>query len=170
MEHGLMGYRSEVHLAVYTKNKGDFIAAFTRWRLDNGVDFTYWTMWDHTEMVDNDDVFGFLFWDEHTKWYGGYPDVEEVETTMKELPDYGFCVEFMRVGEEAGDVEDFEGHPDGVSLWGFFYPVTRVERDDLPNTYNHKLGDNSWIADYVENQSTIGDQRSDTQPASTAES
>ena len=165
-----MGYRSEVHLAVYTRSKEDFIAAFTRWRLDNGVDFTEWTMWDHTDMVDNDDVFGFLFWDEHTKWYGGYQDVEEVETTMKELPDYGFCVEFVRAGEETGDVEDFEKSPDGCGLWGFFHTYNAIERDALPNTYDHKLGDKSWIADYVENISTIGDQRSDTQPASTAES
>lgn len=165
-----MGYRSEVHLAVYTKTKDDFVAAFTRWRLDNGVDFTEWTMWDHTDTVDNDDVFGFLFWDEHTKWYGGYPDVEEVEATMKELPDYGFCVEFVRVGEESGDVEDFEGYPDGGSLWGFFHIYTAVERDHLPNIRRHAIGDKSWIASYVENTSTIGDQRSDTQPASTVES
>ena len=165
-----MGYSSEVHLAVYTKTKDDFVAAFTRWRLDNGVDFTEWTMWDHTDMVDNADVFGFLFWDEQTKWYGGYPDVEEVEATMKELPDYGFCVEFVRVGEESGDVEDFEGYPDGGKPWGFFHTYTGVERDHLPNTRRHAIGDKSWIASYVENTSTIGDRRSDTQPASTAES
>jgi len=165
-----MGYRSEVHLAVYTKKKEDFIAAFTRWRLDNGVDFTEWTMWDHTEMVDTADVFGFLFWDESTKWYGGYPDVDEVETTMKELSDYGFCVEFVRVGEEAGDVETFDRFPDGVNPWGFFHTYTGIERDHLPNTRRHEFGDKSWIADYVENTSTIGDQRSDTQLASTAES
>ena len=165
-----MGYRSDVHLAVYAHNKPDFVAAFTRWRLDNGVDFTEWTMWDHTDMVDDPGVFGFLFWDEHTRWYDDYPDVKEVESTMKELPDYGFYVEFLRVGEEVNDVKEFKGYPDGGNPWGFFYTYTGVERDHLNNIRRHAIGDKSWIASYVENQSPTGDQHSDTQPASTAES
>ena len=166
-----MGYRSDVQLAVYTKTKEDFITAFTRWRLDSGVDFTEWTMWTTTETIEWTNsrglsLYGFIFTDEHVKWYGGYPEVEEVERVMKELPDYGFSVEFIRVGEEAGDIEEFEQSPDGVHPFGLFWAETVISRTHfLSDAVEHRLGDKSWIADYVENQSTIGDQRSDTQPA-----
>lgn len=160
-----MGYRSEVHLAVYTKNKDDFITAFTRWRLVNGVDFTEWTMWDQTEIIEQESIYGFLFMNEGVKWYSGYDDVDEVSRTIKRLSEYGFHVEFLRAGEETGDVECYEYAPDDLHVYGLFYPVTIIERSVNVSGVLHKLGDKSWIADYVENQSTIGDQRSDTQPA-----
>lgn len=163
-----MGYRSDVQLAVYTKTKENFITAFTRWRLDNGVDFTEWTMWTNTEIIDSGkhELFGFIFTDESVKWYGGYPEVDEVERVMHKLPDYGFCVEFLRTGEESGDIETFEQAPEGEHYYGMFWVESVIVRTNgLQHTYEHRLGDKSWIADYVENQSTIGDQRSDTQPA-----
>lgn len=167
-----MGYRSDVQLAVYAKTKEDFITAFTHWRLDNGVDFTEWTMWDQTETIDwprsihGLSIFGFIFTNEQVKWYAGYSDVDEVERTIQQLSSYGFCVEFIRIGEETGDVETYEYAPDNMDIFGLFYTVTLVERSvNASDVSKHTLGDKSWIASYVENTSTIGDQRSDTQPA-----
>jgi len=166
-----MGYRSDVQLAVYAKNREDFITSFTRWRLDNGADFTEWTTWTTTETIEwtNSNglsLYGFIFSDEQVKWYSGYYDVDEIERVMRELPDYGFSVEFLRVGEEPNDVESFERFPDGVNPFGLFWAETVISRTHiLSDAAEHRLGDKSWIADYVENQSTIGDQRSDTQPA-----
>ena len=168
----MMGYRSEVHLAVYTETKEEFISAFTAWRLQNGVDFTEWTMFSETETFEIGNpydrgwttAFGFIYMCEHVKWYGGYPEVQEVEETIKELPEFGFAVEFLRVGEESGDIETFDEAPENKTLIGLFWPETRISRmDDLSlSAKEHTLGDKSWIADFVENTSTIGDQQSDT--------
>lgn len=167
-----MGYRSDVHLAVYAHNKEDFVAAFTRWRLDNGVDFTEWTGWDSIEIMDNEAVFGFVFYNRETKWYSGYQDVQEVEAVMKKLPEYGFCVEFVRIGEGNSDIDMHSGCPDGTYLEDVFWVRADVIENEVctGDAVDHELGDKSWIANYVENQSTTGDQRSDTQPVSTVES
>ena len=167
-----MGYRSEVYFAVYAHNKEDFVAAFTRWRLDNGVDFTEWDIGTRREMVDNEAMFGFLFYDPETKWYSTYEDVQEVEDTLPRLPDYGFLVEFVRVGEESGDIDIRNGSPEGTSVEGVFWVSANIhEYEEITyDAVDHEPGDKSWIASYVENQSTIGDQRSAIQLALTAES
>ena len=174
-----MGYRSEVHLAVYTKTKQDFVTAFTRWRLAGGVDFTEWgeDIWSSVEIVDREyssqsqnsaHVFGFLFIANDIKWYSSYPEVQEVEDTIRKLDEYGFVVEFLRVGEESEDIDEYcqasELFNDDYQR--FFYPVTVVQLDvELIGLKNKIEGDKSWIANYVESTSTIGDRRSDTQPA-----
>lgn len=165
-----MGYRSEVHLAVYAPDKDDFVAAFTRWRLDNGVDFTEWDGWDSIEIQNNNDFFGFLYRNDSVKWYSGYSDVQEIEAAIEKLPDYGFCVEFIRVGEESGDVEHLDKPPEGGHSLYLFNAYTTVLRNTDSYGTTHHPGDTSWIASYVENQSPIGDQHSAIQPASTAES
>lgn len=174
-----MGYRSEVHLAVYTKTKQDFVAAFTQWRLAGGIDFTEWgDIWSSVEIVDrgysfdhqnSGHVFGLLFMATDIKWYSSfYPEVQEVEDTIRKLDEYGFVVEFLRVGEESGDIDEYCQASElfNNDYQSFFYPVTFVERDvGLLGLKDKIVGDKSWIADCVGNTSTIGDRRSDTPPA-----
>jgi hypothetical protein len=64
------------------------------------------------------------------------------------------------------------GCPDGTYLEDVFWVRAEVFENEVctGDAVDHELGDKSWIANYVENQSTTGDQRSDTQPVSTVES
>jgi hypothetical protein len=41
------------------------------------------------------------------KWYTSFPDVQAFETMLEEFGDDipGYCTEFVRIGEESGDIE-----------------------------------------------------------------
>ena len=166
-----MGYRSDVRLAVYTDTKDEFVTAFAAWRLANGFDFTDWELWDDINRFEyekpRESAFGFSYYVDQIKWYPNYPEIEQAEKIIPALPGYGFSVEFLRTGEDPSDIETFDKTPEGKHLLGLFWAEVRsCETNDLfTHSVEHTLGDKSWIADYVENTSTIGDRRSDTQPA-----
>ena len=42
---------------------------------------------------------------EDVKWYESYPDVSEFDAMLPEIEELGFCYEFVRVGENEGDIE-----------------------------------------------------------------
>jgi len=178
-----MGYRSDVHLAVYTDSNSEsklsahdkFVAAYTHWRFDSNVDFPEWPYWNTTEIINHKSpyrqAFGFLFMNEGVKWYEGYQDVDDVMRTIDHLPMYGFKVEFLRIGEDASDVDQRELLPKGEqSPWGMFWPVHTIQRCSTLDTAEPYDGGTLWIADYATSPSTIGDQHSDTPRASTAAS
>lgn len=178
-----MGYRSEVHLAVYTDSNREsklsahdkFVTAYTHWRFDNNVDFPKWPYWETTEIINHKSpyrqAFGFLFMNEGVKWYTGYQDVDDVMETIDLLPNYGFKVEFLRIGEDASDIDQRDLAPEGEEgIWGMFWPVHTTQRCSTLADVEPYDGGTLWIADYATSPSTIGDQHSAIQPASTAES
>jgi hypothetical protein len=59
----------------------------------------------HMEWLEADRVLKFTIND--VKWYPSFPDVQMFETMLEEFGDDipGYCTEFVRIGEESGDIE-----------------------------------------------------------------
>lgn len=61
-------------------------------------------MWDgHITFDDKHKIFDFAI--EDVKWYDSFPDVIAFDAMLPAVEELGFCYEFVRVGEENGDVE-----------------------------------------------------------------
>lgn len=64
---------------------------------------------------------------ESVKWYDSYPDVQAHHTLMEDahnLYDAGY--RFVRVGEDANDVEIDDCDEQGRDLWEYVDPVTSI--------------------------------------------
>lgn len=178
-----MGYRSDVKFAVYAKDQEQFKGCIAHWILTGHLPFHEETggngsLWDSVRVIKAERrepwerkrvkksktqtyAFGLLFETEGVKWYQGYPAIDAVENMIKELEGSSFEYEFVRVGESQEEDVEMQNSENAQYLLRPHVEILvadEVEEIDI------------CIADYVTNQSTIGDQRSDTQPASTAES
>jgi hypothetical protein len=61
-------------------------------------------MWDgHITFDDKHKIFDFAI--EDVKWYDSFPDVTGFDNMLPAIEELGFCYEFIRVGEQNGDVE-----------------------------------------------------------------
>jgi len=111
-----MGYRSDVVALVYPENTmsaDDDQAAYDQLKVL--MNTTFKDVMDDfgscIEWLDKDRVMKFRV--ESYKWYDTYPEVQRFEAMLDTFCDYGdtdeiagYCVEFMRVGEDNDDVEE----------------------------------------------------------------
>lgn len=75
---------------------------------------------------DSEDVLRFIdLTADDWKWYDSYPEViawHKLMDWIQENEPNGVCLEYIRVGEEEGDVDQkYVG-----STWGFYYPRTMI--------------------------------------------
>ena len=67
------------------------------------------------------------FFCESTKWYENYPDVAAHHTLMDQAQDlYGASYRFVRVGEDANDVDVQDTDDKGFDLWEYVEPITTI--------------------------------------------
>jgi hypothetical protein len=122
-----MGYRSYLKAVVYgeeealtaymTKEKLQAESIFTHFKGQlklMSIPFARQTV--HALMLELSDV----------KWYDDFPDVIAWTQFIQQAPDHNLNYEFVRVGEESGDIERDEG---GDSVDGLLYPRTVIETD-----------------------------------------
>lgn len=170
-----MGYRSDVKLAVYAKDQEHFKGCIAHWLLTGHLPFhkDNDSLWDSVSVIKTHNAwyqaFGLLFETENVKWYQGYPEIDAIENMIEDLEESSFEYEFIRVGEN--QEEDIEVRTSNNAQYLLRVDVeVSLDNDAVALSPNELKEIDICIADYVTNQSTIGDRRSDTQPASTAES
>ena len=99
-----MGYRSDVRALVYAKNRND---ADQYMQLKLLVSTTFKDVFEewssYFRWVDDGRVLDFQA--DEVKWYESYEDVQNIERFLREVEELEYVVEFIRVGEEDGDVE-----------------------------------------------------------------
>ena len=103
-----MGYRSNIRCLIYPKNVLEKDTVDTQFdtlkTLMNTTFKPVVEMWDgHLSVDDSNRVFDFAM--EDVKWYDSYPDVSAFDAMLPEIEALGFCYEFVRVGENEGDIE-----------------------------------------------------------------
>lgn len=103
-----MGYRSNIRCLIYPKNvqeKDTSDTQFDALKLIMNTTFkNVLDMWSaHITFDDKHRVVDFAV--EDVKWYDSFHDVIAVDEMLPEIEGLGFCYEFVRVGEENGDVE-----------------------------------------------------------------
>lgn len=77
---------------------------------------------------DKDPVITAYFGD--VKWYEGYPDVQVHHMLMNQAQElYNASYRFVRVGEDANDVEVQETDEQGYDLWEYVEPITTIRRN-----------------------------------------
>ena len=95
-----MGYRSDIAVLVYPNDREKYpllktLMATTFKEIDNewGADIH----WEDTPGVLRFEI-------SDIKWYESYPEVQRFEAFLHDVEDLGFEFEFMRNGEDMGDV------------------------------------------------------------------
>jgi len=101
----VMGYRSEVTIAIAFKTKGE-LDAFIAPRLLQEEIAENKGCFERSEGQDNVLVFHVDEW----KWYDSYPDVQAILELMHEVPTYGGAYRFMRIGEDWDDIEQSDSY------------------------------------------------------------
>lgn len=96
-----MGYRSDVAALVYPNDREKYPMLKTLMATTFKAIDDEWGGNSHWE-----DTSGVLRFDiNDIKWYESYPEVRRFESFLDEVADLGFEFEFIRIGEEGGDVE-----------------------------------------------------------------
>lgn len=105
-----MGYRSEVRCLIYPADmpmvdKAPFYEKFEMLKTVMNTTFKdVFDMWsEHFTVDEGNRVIDFAVDD--VKWYDSFPDVIAFDNMLPAIEELGFCYEFIRVGEENGDVE-----------------------------------------------------------------
>ena len=134
-----MGYYSEVAFAIPKKDVSGLIAALKE-KVGNADDLfnmemyeTTFTKFARTEKERKSIPF-IIFYENWTKWYEGYDDVDCIGDYLRSLD----CYKFIRVGEETGDDEeneygevDFDGFHICRSIDGVYgHPVNLDELEE----------------------------------------
>lgn len=106
-----MGYRSDLVVLIYpdVEHADDMQSKYDQLKVLMGTTFKHvgdgwlgecmkWLDADHVLKFDMEDV----------KWYPSYPDVQRFEAMLSTFDGEisGYCTEFVRIGEESGDVEE----------------------------------------------------------------
>lgn len=100
----MMGYRSDVRALVYATNRSDadqymqlklLMSTTFKEVMDEWKDYIRW--------IDNERVFEFQA--EGIKWYESYDDIRRFERFLRDVEALEYIVEFVRVGEDDGDVD-----------------------------------------------------------------
>lgn len=138
-----MGYRSEVAfiLEFHTKKQAQDCLSSILYKIDH-TEKPEWN-WDYMPSLFSVKGKYLLFEAGSLKWYESYPDVRFLEKIYKDYEDHGGCIgsRFVRVGEEAGDVE-IDNYGDSNDLWDFVdisqsidisYPRELEDKEDEPD-------------------------------------
>jgi hypothetical protein len=100
-----MGYRSEVKAVVYPTNRQQNKDKYEQLRFLMGTTFKdVFDEWSN-HFRWNDKQYVLVFEAEDVKWYETYPEVQRIEAFLDEVRDLEYETEFVRVGEEEGDIE-----------------------------------------------------------------
>lgn len=97
-----MGYRSQVKSVIYGSSDNIAKLKGTQEYLNVLDQFDSEYLSDHTL---NDKTQVILFSGGHLKWYDEYEDVKAWHKLIELSPSLGLNAEFVRVGEEASDIE-----------------------------------------------------------------
>ena len=119
-----MGYRSDVAYVIKFKNIEERDAFVTLMQAKNDKHIT-----EALNEVEHDDSTDpiITFSCQSVKWYDSYPDVISHHALMEaavKLYDAGY--RFVRVGEDANDVEIDNCDEQGYELWEYVEPVTHI--------------------------------------------
>ena len=101
-----MGYRSDVGLCVYAlgtepqqRDKFEALKTLMNTRFAKAThEFEGCYEYQHSENQLRVSI-------ENVKWYNGFPEVEAFTDMVDNLEDLGYEYDFVRVGEDSGDVE-----------------------------------------------------------------
>ena len=103
-----MGYRSQVAVVIYGDSRDAEKYALLKTLMNTTFKEAYTEFDGNAEWHDNKHVLEFAM--EDVKWYDSYPDVIQFTTMLEDIVDLGgFNYEFLRVGEDDGDVERHTG-------------------------------------------------------------
>ena len=140
-----MGYRSEVAIAIYGPEDA-MVPLIAAQRLSAQsalvVDKDYIERREYTKNGQRWVMISTYY--DWVKWYESYPDVQAWRNLLSDIADScddtGIAYEFVRIGEETGDVEtDYVGDVE------YYLGVSRSIHLDLPDgtTYSEDQYDNS---------------------------
>ena len=103
-----MGYRSQVAVVIYGNNRDAEKYALLKTLMNTTFKEAYTEFDGNAEWHDNKHVLEFAM--ENVKWYDGYGHVKHFMKMLEDIVDIeGFNYEFLRVGEDDGDVERHTG-------------------------------------------------------------
>lgn len=110
-----MGYRSNVRCLIYpmdtsTGDKPTLVDKYHALKTVMNTTFkdvvdmwgSYWSFDDAHNVFD--------FEADDVKWYDSYPDVSAFMEMLQKVEDLGYAYEFVRVGEDSGDIEYLESN------------------------------------------------------------
>jgi hypothetical protein len=115
-----MGYRSEVAIAFYSKDK-EHSGVIKLW-MESNFPYDDWKGYEEAIDVKDSPEYSLVLHLDHVKWYESYPEVERIDKLMNDFGEL-FCsglnptgaCEFMRLGEELQDIEtQFYGDVDYI--------------------------------------------------------
>ena len=118
-----MGYRSQVKSVIYGSSENIAKLKATQEYLNVLDQFDSEYLSEHSI---NDNTQAILFSGGHLKWYDEYADVKAWHKLIELSPSVGLSAEFLRVGEEAGDIEN---HNYGDECNWYLYVTTSIEAD-----------------------------------------
>ena len=103
-----MGYRSEVMAAFYAdKSKAAAVKLYVDENFPESLK-------DCLRPIKNGQYVGYLFNESDVKWYDSYPEVIEFNRfvsnflELAEQEEIAWCYEFIRIGEDSGDIEEVQ--------------------------------------------------------------
>lgn len=101
-----MGYRSEVRALIYG-DPAKIDALCMKWRHTETIDLWHVDAFGAhiTEWTDAEGVRFIELHGENWKWYEGYADVGAWTRFQAMAEEMGLCSEFIRIGEDASDIE-----------------------------------------------------------------
>lgn len=106
-----MGYRSNLVVLIYpaVKKRGDYPPLYDQLKVLMATTFTHVSdshFAENIKWMDSDHVLKFDI--PSVKWYPNYSDVQMFEAMISAFDGEieGYCTEFVRVGEDDGDVEE----------------------------------------------------------------
>lgn len=127
-----MGYRSDVTVLIYPPARKTEAGEEKYQLLKTLVNTTFnhvYTCWQNNLWTWHtlDHVLEFNVPD--AKWYDGYEEVRNFTTMLEELPALGYCVEFVRIGEDFNDIEREDYSPEHLYIEGLLDVVRYTEKN-----------------------------------------
>ena len=121
-----MGYRSEVSIQLESKAFDMVMKSIKKYNSEQADGYEFYP----DTILKKDDEY-IIQWGS-VKWYSDYGDVKSVESVLTELDKYkesaeidGFRYDFLRVGEESGDIETRSNDV----CYGTCFPETHIYTD-----------------------------------------
>jgi hypothetical protein len=118
-----MGYRSDVKAAFYAdKEKAAAMKLFVDENFPEDLA-------GNLQPINSKHYQGYMFEDENVKWYDSYPEILAFNRfvsnflELAEQEEIKWCYEFVRVGEDVGDVEETQSD----YAEGYLYVTRRIE-------------------------------------------
>lgn len=119
-----MGYRSDVAYGIKFDDIEQRDAFVVLMRAKNDALITQ--ALDEINHDDNKDPI-ITFSCESTKWYDSFPDVRVHHALMEQAHElYGAGYRFVRIGEDANDIDVQDVDDKGLDLWEYVEPITTI--------------------------------------------